>query len=554
MIETANTTMTMTPFALSLLGVESGTRTTPGQEAGDTMASETRQHRESRAIHGRHGRRTTSYSNAFQTTCSPSHDEPPSYVIAARQRPVARREFEREVLPGYTCTVEAEAKVLLHHESTNPFHRIYTPEETDWREAYVVLRGTLLSLHKVKDGKAGRLMQSYTLQHAEIGTAADTKHTVLVPQSRFARCIPTSHKRKAWTKDPTLFKPERQHILRLRLESEQLLLAHPSEEFIQDLTSAISAGIDISTAIDERSPPRQCTVPRRNRRRNGQRNATPADMNDPTLLAEQERILRSMYPAFAESRGEATASRPLLSRMTSEGSAMENSPNGRARTRMGDEDEIDMAAVREDFAEPGRRAALSRPTTASASTTAFVGEGMIYATAPSNFNSDGKWEPAHTRTPQQTQRYIRRCQPVLLAESARASDIIIHHGRRRKINWRMQLMEDWELQPPTYKSHNFDEMNLAVEEEEELVLERTNSLSQNSDSGSATRDTLAPVSTLDSGENEDSQDEITPAGNVAHVILPKIMAADKESRRGRKTQEIPLRHREGDAYEAVLCV
>ncbi|TKA68056.1 hypothetical protein B0A55_07463 [Friedmanniomyces simplex] len=276
--------MALSPFALSILGMDTASRRRCPEDDTETPAPDTL-----RTVPGRTSRRATSHYNFFQTLCSSAQDSPPAYAIAAKHKaPAARPRGEaREILPNYTCSVSAEARLLLQLESVNPLHGV---SESEWREVFVSLRGTLFSIHRVKDGGAGKLLRSYTLQHAEVGLAADSQHQILIPQTRLAHLIPVSARRKAWQKDSSLFRPVTQSILRLRIETDQMLLADSDEDRIYDLIRAISAGIDISCAIDERSIPRQCTVPRRRRRQR----PTSDNLNDPALLAEQERILREM--------------------------------------------------------------------------------------------------------------------------------------------------------------------------------------------------------------------------------------------------------------------
>ncbi|KAK3719525.1 hypothetical protein LTR37_004383 [Vermiconidia calcicola] len=511
--------MTITPFALSLLGVEPvNQRRQPGQEEGDAVIpDEVQQVPELRPV--RNSRRATSYYNSFQTVCSTSNDDPPSYETAARQRQPRRPAgYGKEVLPSYSCSVATGAKVLLQLESISPLHG---PSESDWREVYVILRGTLLNIYRAKGDGAGKLLRSYTLQHAEVGIAPDTEHTVLVPQTRLAALLPSAARRKAWQKDPDLFRAERQYIIRLRAETDQILLAHSSETQIGSMINLISAGIDISNAIDERSIPRQCTIPRRRRR---QRAEHTGDLNDPALVEEQERLLRNMYPAFAERTLDAHHE-PERTATNTTG----NEPTQLVRTPTREEDELDLAIIREDSAAPADRTPMqldhsrSRPpmdrhTTSSSVHSAYSAE-MMYATSPTNFSPSGKWEPQTTRTAQQVQRYIRRCTPVLMADAIRASDILICNGRRVKINWRMELMEEWELQPPSYNSHHF---------ERELGLERTRSCSQNSATGSAEQDQPQTPSSLLAAE---ADDQITTAESaLAHLEISKIAAvsvADK---------------------------
>lgn len=494
--------MVLSPLALSILGMDTvNNRRRPRQ--GDE-AQEATQNRVARP-----SRRATSYYNSFPTICSSATDSAPAYADAAKQKlPQPHPDFRREQLPGYTCSVSTEAKLLLQLESMNPLHGV---SESEWKDTYIVLRGTLLNFYRVKDGGCGKLLRSYTLQHAEIGLALDTQHTVLIPQSRLAHLIPLSQRKRAWQKDPGLFKPVRQTIMRLRLETDQLLLADASEDRLHELISAISAGIDIAHAIDERSIPRQCTVPRRRRR---QRATFSGDLNDPALLAEQQRILGDMYPAFAERSDQTTNE---LGRTNTEDTTSEP-----AQTSAREEDDLDLAIIREDFAVPHSptvaqhddtaiRPEISRQTTASTIGSTHSST-MVYATSPHNFTSSGKWQPPHTRTEGQVIRYARRCMPVLLAEAVRASDVLICNGKRVKINWRMELLEEWELQPPSYKSHAFG---------------KGEGLQRSKSSSSATQTT--PQSSRSMGGPDADQIEPVESG-LANLDLSKVMSVTAEDK------------------------
>ena len=494
----------MTPFALSILGMEPNIerrRQRHGEHREETVVPEALQNiPEIRPA--RPSRRVTSHFNPFQTVCSSATDSPPAYAIATRQRPNARRSLSEgnEVLPKYICSVQQEGKFLLQLESINPLHGVI---ESEWREVYVVVRGTLLSIHRAKDNGPGKLLRSYTLQHAEVGLATDASHTILVPQTRLANLLPAAARRRAWQKDPDLFRAVPQHILRLRAETDQILLANPSEQVIHDMVEGISAGIDISTSIDERSIPKQCTVPRRRRRRPH----FTSDITDANVIAEQERILRQMYPSLAD-EGPSTPrfeTRPIFAAVEAESSPVE-----RVQTSTREEDDLDLNVMREDESSgtstslsphtPARhntavRPQVSRMTTSSSVLTSHSAE-MVYATPQTNFDSiSGKWQPPHIRSPEQIRRYIRRCKPVLLAEAVRASDIIICNGKRVKINWRMELLEEWELKPPSYRSHAFDTG---------APLERTKSQGSASDSAGI----ITPQSSTIALASSD--DQITP--------------------------------------------
>lgn len=393
--------------------------------------------------------------NAFQTTCSVATDAPPNYATATRPRPRKPSLEGREQLPGYSCTVEFGAKVLFNLESVNP---LSFAGDAEWRDVYALVRGTMLNIYRVKDGGAGKLLRSYTLQHAEVGLASDVEFSKLVPQTKLAHLIPHSARRRAWTKDAALFRDVKQTVLRLRAEAHQILLADVHEDRIWSLMHAISAAIDISQPIDDRSIPRPCTVPRRrNRRQHRANHATGIDINDPIMLAEQERIFSQMFPRFAQRLREEAALEEAASQ-TDEPAETVEAPQTPAR----EEEEIDISEMREDNAASarphsgdGRHGPSASRTTTNDTVNSAFSEDMMYVTSPDNFSCTGKWRPAQTRSAAQLSRYIRRCMPVLLADAPRASDIIICQGKRMKINARMELLEEWELQPPSYKAHNF---------------------------------------------------------------------------------------------------
>lgn len=492
----------------------------------------------------RTSRRPTSSFNHFQTQCSPSNDSPPAYAIAARHRLSSKRHAEvgREKLPDYSCTVNAESKVLLLVESLNPLNPSTSVSDGEWKEVYMTLRGTLLSFYRLRDGGPGKMIRSYTLQHAEVGMAPDAQHTVLVPQTRFAHVIPTATRRKAWQKDPNLFRPERQTLFRLRVETDQIVLAHSSEDRINEFVHAISAAIDISHVIDERSIPRQCTVPRRRRR---QQARLDGDLSDPALLAEQERIMQRMYPTFAV---QAAATRLELHRTPTD-----ESPTGPAQTASRDEDDLDLATMREDFATPNApapvqdnsvssRPAVSRQMTDS-SVDSVLSTDMMYATSRANFNADGKWQPPHTRSAAHIQRYARRCMPVLLTEAVRASDIIVCNGKRLKINWRMELLEEWELSPPSYKAHNFTSTT---------GLER--STSQSSQTPSATNSTPQSSRSM-MGAGTDQIERIESGLANLELTISKVTATpDKGSSRPQLGVKMPeTRHQGAEVHGVVIC-
>ncbi|PNS21481.1 hypothetical protein CAC42_1260 [Sphaceloma murrayae] len=448
----------LSPMALSILGLEqAGFLPTscrdlrPGRSASRTTRSSER--------------RVTSYFNQFSSRCAVSNDTPPSYSNAVRQArfPPSPRHLDNgnEILPKYTCTVFKEGPMQMRLESCSPF--LILPFQ-EWRPVYVILQGTQLNIHKLKStvvGKAqafsaGRLLRKYTLQHAEIGLAPDIAHSVLVPTCRLASLIPPMARRRAHEKDPELFRVEHQYGLRIRSELDQFVLTYAAEDQIMSWINHVSAGIDIAAPIDERNMPRQCTMPRRRRRQ--QRNITSNDLSDPGFIEEQRRLL-AQFPSMSSGVAAAAAAAigpdpaPAEGRPLPEGN---NNSNGLPLAAPDQEQEdIDLSAIAEEVPS-------QRPNSASSTLERTVSAAETTRRRPTaeelallNFDVNGKWAPPHPRTAAQQFRYIRRCQPVLLGDTPRHSSVMIADGRYVRPNYKLDALEDWSLQPPTYEAHNF---------------------------------------------------------------------------------------------------
>ena len=518
----------LTPLALTILGF---TPVSPPPAPADAGASSQGQPRQ-------YERRVVSYSNTLQTRCIPSTDAAPSYAVAAKQARIPRSfrylDNGNEVLPKYTCSVSREGPMYMLLESCNPFLAI--PEQ-EWREVYVVLEGTQLNIHKVKNthlGKesiqvAGKLLRKYTLQQAEVGLAPDGTHNVLVPATRLAHLLPAMARRRAFEKDPNMFRIEKRYSLRLRVEADQILLATQAEEAVFAWVNKICAGIDIAPAIDDRTIPRQCTVPRR-RRRQRQQIAIAADLSDRRLIEEQERILQQMYPAFAqESRDNAnTQDLSTLPTIPIPSPALVPTTSNDQ-----EQEDVDISALAEEVpASTGSRA--SRPsavrltTSSSQISTATAHDNLM--SDPLNFSAEGKWAPLHVRSNGQQLRYTRRCMPLIFIDSPRASSIMIHNGKYVRPNYKMDLFDEWELQPPCYDAHDFPEEEEDEDLEEMPVLTRTPT-----NASSVSAGTSSPAT---------SSNEITPASSPildVEVSTGSPLLTQEKSRSGK-----PIEIRNGE--------
>jgi hypothetical protein len=255
-------------------------------------------------------------------------------------------------------------------------------------------------------------------------------------------------------------------------------------------------------------------------------------LENPAILAQQERILRELYPQLAGQASE--TDRPPVVRP--EGTAV------RPTSATHEDEEIDLSAMHEESTvESGsvpatadeadsppaaldpsasRRPSVFRQTTTSTIDSTFSVE-TIHASPSTNFGADGKWRPPHNRSPAQIERYIKRCMPVLPADAPRASDVLVHAGRRVKINWKTGALDDWALLPPSYRSHRFDPIATAATPSSAATASATSVRS-------ASRLTRSPsqTSSATASASEEGSAEISLVDAAADLTL---LPADKSS-------------------------
>jgi hypothetical protein len=157
-------------------------------------------------------------------------DAPPDYD-ALLDSPSLRRRFNiqpredegREVLPPYSSAISLRAVFQRKMELEGAVHKA---QNRNWTRVYVELQGTALTFHKCKIpgilGSKGRttpdfpagttkgeLLQSYNLQHADVGIAADY---VKYGDPLFSICTLLMTYRKRF-------------VIRVRAEADQFLLS-----------------------------------------------------------------------------------------------------------------------------------------------------------------------------------------------------------------------------------------------------------------------------------------------------------------------------------------
>jgi hypothetical protein len=318
----------------------------------------------------------------------------------------------------------------------------------EWYDAFVVLQGTQLSIYRVKnpgllskirEPTKGRFIKSYTLQHAEVGVASDFRKTSLIPKSPLAHLVPASTRAKLYETDPQLFEPVREHVIRLRLETEQFLICPTSQDSMLLWIESLCAAIDISSPLDDRSEPRYRSLPRRSRR---QRILDSAQLGDNIenlssleagrrIIAQQEQIIRQLYPHLAASR----------------------EPGGQTSTPAAAPADLEL----DEFDPEDVRFPTSRSARDSMTRVPSHDDDVDEDTRPGSSTSspDRKNTQRIRPTASQTLRYRRRCAPVLLASSPRVSDVVFSDGKRLRIDVKKHILVAYTSHPPRYDAHNF---------------------------------------------------------------------------------------------------
>lgn len=391
------------------------------------------------------------YHNTFHTHSQPADPQaqPPAYT------PRQKAERITDALPSYSCSVLFEGPLGYKTEYANIFEKPCS-KDRQWQDVYVILRGTQLNIYRLKTTffskskkpAPGRLLRSYSLQHAELGLALDFKKTDLIPKSPLAKLVPLNARQAVYQTDPHLFWPVREHVIRLRLETDQFLFCAAEQEGMLDWIEQLCAAVDISPPLDDRSEPRYRSLPRRGRRQRQldgrQTRQNTIDINARRLLAEQERIIRTMYPNLARE---------------------EAAEEQHANTGGADADSDDLDAS--DMLFPGRPSSPRSANTSNNNNTQNT-DGTIDRTtvrrpsvdsqvAGSLTSTSSKYPYGEHQEPSRSSviRYRRRCAPVLLVSSPRSSDVMFCDGIRLRINARKQQVTEFSEAAPHYSAHRF---------------------------------------------------------------------------------------------------
>ncbi|KAF4906419.1 Spectrin beta chain [Colletotrichum fructicola] len=314
----------------------------------------------------------------------------------------------QEKLPEYSCDIELEGIWVKKMEVENTTKRA---EDRNWHTTFVQLRGTALNFYNVKkdwgwgrsrDGptispdnppwvKKSSLDRTYSLQHADVGIAADYK--------------------------------KRRYTIRVRAETDQFLLSCIELTTFVKWLEALFAAIDVAAPIDERDYPRDQSIPRIQRIR-WFRGQTPTQTNHypvptPRPISPILRQVASNEPdPFPASSNE-----PVLDVLNT----------------------LDSIAADTQSTVGPSYARNNEPISSRLSTTSYPNEAIDPDT--------GKWSPEHQWTSAHDLLYAKLCYSVLLFKSPRKSNYIISKGKQWFVDWATGRMI--RVLPPAYGEIDF---------------------------------------------------------------------------------------------------
>lgn len=234
----------------------------------------------------------------------PSPSPPPyaSLLLPPKPTITPREEEGNETLPPYTCDLTLSAVFLQKPELENALDRA---RDRTWRRVLVSLQGTALSLSacsrpflciptrpdRACNVKRGALLKTYSLQHAEVGIAADYV--------------------------------KKRYVIRLRVEADQFLLSCTEIETHVAWLEALNAAIGVAPPLDDRPLPEENTLPRNPRRRRRRRHAQvvgAAEAGQPAEELETRReteIAHHGYTTSLSTLASATSATSASTRLSS---------------------------------------------------------------------------------------------------------------------------------------------------------------------------------------------------------------------------------------------
>ncbi|KAH0555989.1 hypothetical protein GP486_006070 [Trichoglossum hirsutum] len=373
-----------------------------------------------------------------------------------------REEEGHERLPAYSCSIRREAVFARKMEYRSPFERAC---DRAWFKVYAILDGTMLKICRVRTtalaqrssehevsanpdlpvaAGAGTVLKTYTLQHAEVGDAIDYIKSV---NPLFLSSVECSVTKRLHLADHVLNR--RRYVIRLRVETDQFLLACNTIETFLDWLEALSAAINLALPLEERSLPRYRVIPRRYIPRltaTRQQPATQQEAITSNLSSRSPR--RRAMSNLEESHGLRNVGGRSTDAQLSQSAEAERLLENIAS--LGFVDGIRLRGSSSAISSSGLPS--SYPSVSSART-----NSPAYSTSESDSpqerrqetqQNDGKWCPPHRWTMARDIWYAHRCTTVLCGDAPRQSNLIIKDGKRWKIDWAEERLIPLKEKPP----------------------------------------------------------------------------------------------------------
>ncbi|KKA29717.1 hypothetical protein TD95_003820 [Thielaviopsis punctulata] len=387
-------------------------------------------------------------------------------------RPKSAR-TSRDLLPSYSCSVECEGVFERKMEIENTTKRA---EYRQWQTVYITLVGTALTVYAAKKDrgfgkkggpgispdnppwmKKGKLIQQYSLMHADAGIAADYRN-LLVEMSASSGMLTKFCRRR--------------YVIRVRAETDQFLISCVElSTFIRWLDALFSA-IDVAAPLEERDFPRDQSIPRVQRIR--------------WLRGTQHQSMCSGNPpGSSSSAGSVSGCIGESSGMDLHGGLSAFDPMGNPESRFLAAEQIDAEYMNEedhvliadDDDEDGRidpvaiaNGTIPAPPASSPASASTPVPAPAPTTGPSRHADplrrlstteyphdaidylSGKWAPHHVWTEAHDLLYAKMCYSVLLFRSPRKSPFVVSKGTQWRVDWQTGQMT--RVLPPQYNTED----------------------------------------------------------------------------------------------------
>jgi hypothetical protein len=387
-------------------------------------------------------------------------DDPPSYDVAINglHLPTTRLKIEpredqgREQLPAYSCSIMIRAIFSKKMELETAVHTAF---DRKWYQVYAELQGTALRFYKVKSAgmfaggggpntsaddppylKPGELLKIYSLQHADVGIAAD--YLKYVAHLGTILCVGGDRVLKVF---------RRPYVIRVRVEADQFLLSCVEIETFLTWLESLTAAIDLAPPLDERKLPKDTSYPSRHRRRGLTAETIPEESATPPSIAElRNDDSRSERSERSSSRPSTGAESVALQDILLSGPPTNNRQGTSAR--------------RPTHPHPSEYINYANPHPVASASIPRASHSLQIASSGSDNNPDitpdGKWRPVHNWTSRHDLVYAKRCMAVLLSNTPRKTNLVIMRGRQWIVDWATGALTRWE--PPAYDPPLYTEL------------------------------------------------------------------------------------------------